>query len=306
MLNYPSPNPTILAAQRRQIAAETIMGVLAAEGLQVQINPGDLLIRPTLIWPATEIRGPISEAIYGNIFPVEPAGDFFHYTKLPVFESIVSTGEFRLYSLRKRMQLAWEGEFFTFAGLQGWRGYLDERQHLQLPEDQKSGADLFYTSLTRLTAGNEAYMWDEFADEGRGVRLRLRIGTGGRKDQLRAIQYHRPIEQTLLQTINQALAVDQLPPLLPEASYRMSAYSLPKFLDDETEVRLLHMHSRGQIDTRQNDGSWDYWPVQIGAPNQVADISLIGVEAGPDADLDKVRKIIQASAFAGVVPIQAP
>jgi hypothetical protein len=256
MLNYPSPNPTILADQQRRIAAETIMGVLAAEGLQVPINPGDLQIRSELIWPATEIRGQLSEAIYGKIFPVEPAGDFFHYTGLPVFESIASNGEFRLYSLRKRMQDPWEGEFFTLAGLQGWRGYLDEPQ--QLPEDQKSGADLFYSSLTRLTAGNEADMWDRFGDEGRGVRLRFQIETGGRIGQLRAIQYHRPNERTLLQTINQALAVDQLPPLLPQASYRMSAYSLPRFLDDETEVRLLHMHSRGQLDGRQNDGNWDY------------------------------------------------
>jgi hypothetical protein len=303
MLNYPSPIPAILADQRRRIAAETIMGVLAAEGLQVSINPGDLQVRPELIWPATEIRGPLSEAIYGKIFPVEPAGDFFHYTGLPVFQSIATTGEFRLYSLRKRMQDPWEGEFFTFAELQGWRGYLDESH--QLPEEQKSGADLFYSSLTRLTAGNEADMWDRFGEAGRGVRLRFRIGTGGRIGQLRAIQYHRPIEQTLLQTINQALAVDQLPPLLPQASYRMSAYSLPEFLNDEIEVRLLHMHSRGQVGASKNDGDWDYWPVRIGAPNQVADISLVGIEAGPAADLDEIRKITQASAFAGTVPIQA-
>jgi hypothetical protein len=65
------------------------------------------------------------------------------------------------------------------------------------------------------------------------------------------------------------------------------------------------MHSRGQVDARQNDGNWDYWPVRIGAPNQVADISLVGIEAGPAADLDEIRKITQASAFAGTVPIQA-
>jgi hypothetical protein len=87
------------------------------------------------------------------------------------------------------MQHAWEGEFFTFARLQGWRGFLDEPQNL--PEAQKSGADLFYTSLTRLTARNEAYMWDEFADQGQGVRLRFRVATTGRMGQLRAIQYHR-------------------------------------------------------------------------------------------------------------------
>ena len=304
MLNYPSSNPVIFADQRRRIAAEIIMGVLAADGHQVQIDPGNLRIRPRLIWLDTVIRRQVSEAIYGKIFPVEPAGEFFHYTKLPVFENIATTGEFRLYSLRRRMKLAWEGEFFTFARLQGWRGFLDEPQNL--PEAKKSGADLFYTSLTRLTAGNEAYMWDEFADDGHGVRLRFRVGTTGRMGQLRAIQYHRPNEQTLLHTINQALAVEQLPPLLPQSSYRLSAFSLPNYLDDETEVRLLHMHLRGQPDDRRKDGTWDYWPIQVGGQNQITDFSLVGIEAGPNADLDEVRKITQASGFAGIVPTRAP
>jgi hypothetical protein len=304
MLNYPSSNPVILADQRRRIAADIIMGVLAADGQQIRINPGNLRIRPDLIWLDTEIRLQLSEAIYGKIFPVEPAGDFFHYTKLPVFENIVAKREFRLYSLRRRMQNPWEGEFFTFARLQGWRGFLDEPQNL--PEDRKSGAELFYTSLTRLTAGNEAYMWDEFGDHGHGVRLRFRVGTAGRMGQLRAIQYHRPNEQTLLQTINQALAVEQLPPLLPQSSYRLSAFSLPNALDDETEVRLLHMHLRNQKDDRLNDGIWDYWPIQIGSQNQISDFSLEGIEVGPNADLDKIQKITQASTFAGIIPTRAP
>lgn len=304
MLNYPSPNPTILADQRRRLAAQVIVGVLAAHGLAVKIDPWEVRIGPKNIWLHTRARRQVSEAIYGQIFPREPDGEFLHYTRMAVFENIVDTGEFRLYSLRKRMQIPAEGEFFTFAELLGWRGYRDEPQDLE--DRRKNGGDLFYSSFTRPGAQNEGDLWRDFGEDGRGVRLRFRLNTYGRTGQIRAIQYHSTAAQTLLQTINQALDVETLPPLLPASSYRMSAFSLPDDLDYETEVRLLHMHVRGQPNASRPDGKFDYWPIRIDTPNDIAELSLMGIEAGPHADLDSIRKIVQSSSFARITPVRVP
>src|SRR5690348_17220714 len=103
LLGYPSENPTILAQQRRQLAAYVIQDILAAADRPVAINAGAVRIRRGLIFFDTRVRRALSKAIYGLTFPRVRRGKFFHYTGVEAFTEMAKSGELRLYSLRKRM-----------------------------------------------------------------------------------------------------------------------------------------------------------------------------------------------------------
>lgn len=294
MLGYPSPNPVIRADQERRIAASTIMKILAEAGRSVEINPGELRIGDRLIYCDTRVRHLLAEAIYGATFPRAADGEFFHNTGVEGFRGIAQSRELRLFTLRRRMGNPFEGELYNLATLEGWRGADVEAEY---PEKQRPGTDLFYASLTKAAA--DAGLWD-FGP----VRLRLRVDTNGRMGQLRTVQYHAADHVTLLGLINRALAANGHPPILPQTSLRMSALSLPTWLRNETEVRLLHMHLRGQSDDRRNDGEWDYWPVPIGGPSDIADVSLIGIEVNTDEAFQEVQQVLENSPLVSVVPIR--
>jgi hypothetical protein len=63
---------------------------------------------------------------------------------------------------------------------------------------------------------------------------------------------------------------------------------------------LLFKHHQGVPDERQNDDPVQFWAVPIDQENNIASIKLTGIEAGPQADLGRIRKTTQASAFARV------
>jgi hypothetical protein len=293
LLGYPSENPTILLQQRRQLAAYVIQDILVAADRRVAINAGSVHIRDRLIFFDTDVRRALSEAIYGRTFPRVGAGEFFHHTGVKKFAGIAQSGELRLYSLRKRMGIPFEGELLNLARLEGWHGLEAANDDVANPEPP--GSNLFYTSLT--SAGN---LWS-FGS----VRLRLRVDTIGKMAQLREVQYHAAGDVTLLGRINAALASEGLPPILPESSYRMAAYSVPDWLRGETETRLLHLHLDGQQDRRRSDGEFDYWPVRLGIANDVADITLTGIEVNSEEVLAKVRKALANTPWSSIAPTLA-
>ena len=186
LLRYPSENPTILAQQRRQLAAYDIQDALAADDRPVAINAGSIHIRDRLISFDTDVRRALSEAIYGRMFPRVEAGEFFHHTSVEAFAGIAESGELRLYSLRKRMGNPIEGELLNLARLEGWDGLEAANDDTTNPDPP--GSNLFYTSLT--SAGN---LWS-FGS----VRLRLRVDTIGKMAHLREVQYHAAGDVTLL------------------------------------------------------------------------------------------------------------
>ena len=43
-----------------------------------------------------------------------------------------------------------------------------------------------------------------------------------------------------------------------------------------------------------------------GQVNDIASVTLLGIEAGPNADMAEIRRIVAGSAFSGMNPTQAP
>lgn len=254
------------------------------------INAGAVHIRDRLIFFDTRVRRALSKAIYGLTFPRIRRGKLFHYTGVEAFTEIAKSGKLRLYSFRKRMGNPFEGELLNLARLEGWHGLdvaNDDPANLHPP-----GANLFYTSLT--TAGK---LWD-FGS----VRLRLHVNTSGKMAQLREVQYHASGDVTLLGKINKALANEGFPPILPESSYRMAAYSVPDWLRGETETRLLYLHLDHKRGRPVNDGEFDYWPVRLGITNDVSDVTLTSIQVNSQDALDQVRKAMVGTSLNSIVP----
>jgi len=115
----------------------------------------------------TSCEGTLSESLIDHHFPrITGEIEVAHFTKPEFFESIISSGELRLYSILKRLN---EQEFKPFAESHGLTGYLDEKDgesyYILLMRD------LYYTSFSRLDNSDENFMWNIFAERGTGVKI---------------------------------------------------------------------------------------------------------------------------------------
>jgi hypothetical protein len=285
----------ILARLRKQDEAVRILKtVLGGHGIHAAIDRNDIHVREKYICEITGNQSRISNIIYDHIFPKQTAVEVFHYTTSDGFKGIINTGELRLYSLKKRINDDC-GELDSFAEKHGFEGYLDDTKGVAFFKTLSE--NLFYTSLTRIDATNEAMMWDTFGGNGSGVRLKLRISVQqGQRGDLRRIQYETP-GRTLLNQIDEALRAACLPPFVPWTTSRVGAFFLPGYLDDESEARLLVKHYDGAPDDRRTDGSFQFWPVPIDTANDVAQVHLSEVRLGASSDRADLKMALAASGF---------
>jgi hypothetical protein len=284
--------------RRRRTAAGIIEKALADAGHQTTVDPNILIVRPSRVFEITGNKGVLSNQICDLMYPHQPVGEFFHYSGMKGFKGIIGHGALRLTHLTKRMFGG--GEILTHALQHGWDGYRDYADTL--------AKDIFYTSFTPTDSTNEREMWRDFGDRGRGVRLRLRVEIDRARPQrgeLRAIKYLAG-EKTLLNRINDDLAAAGLPAFLPWKASKIGAFGLPGALHRESEVRLLLKYYQGAADLRKKDGTREYWEVPINQDNDIAQVTLLAVEAGPDAVLDVVREAAEASPLAKIQVVRAP
>lgn len=246
------------------------------------------------------------------MYPHEPGGEFFHYTGLRAFEGVAGNGVLWLAHLLKRID---EDEISTHAGQHGYTGYTDESKRSAYVKTLAK--DLFYMSVTPTTATNEGGMWTGFAEGGTGARLRLRIEVdqGRQHGELRRIQYLTLGTKTLLNRINDDLIAVGFPEFLPWTTSKIGAFCLPEGdYGDEYEVRLLYKFHQDVVahpgkdsrDLREDNGLFEYWKLPLGQVNDIASVTLLGIEAGPNADMAEIRRIVAGSAFSGMNPTQAP
>ncbi len=109
----------------------------------------------------------LSRLVIESTFPAIGTESVSHYTKFPVFDSILRTREFRLYSILKRFK---EDELTSFFAS---FGYDPNAASARRDECEAEARDLFYASFTQLKDSPE--LWDLFGDKGMGVRLDFRV-----------------------------------------------------------------------------------------------------------------------------------
>ncbi|GAB9109827.1 hypothetical protein [Bradyrhizobium diazoefficiens] len=283
--------------ERPQFAAAMIACTLRGAGQEIPIDPNRLTVGPKGIHETTGSRV-LSDHVCDLMHPHVAGGDYFHYTGRQGLAGIMQSGVLRLSQLSKRIG---EHEIRGYAQQHDWTGF-------QGHYAEKLAEDLFYTSVTRTDAPNEAAMWNsEFADYGQGARLRLRIDVDRTRHhaELRAMRYLDG-NQTLLNQINADLAAVEFPPFLPWTASKIGAFGLPDGYQGEYEHRLLFKHHPGAPVTRGKDGRWEFLEVPFGKDNVFAAVNLVAVEAGPLADLAEIETIVGASVLAGTPVRQAP
>jgi hypothetical protein len=291
--------------RRRRTAAGIIQKALADDGHQTTVDPNTLIVRPKGVFEITANKGALADQIWDLMYPHAPVGEFFHYSDMAGFKGIIGDGLLRLTYLTKRM--AEDTELRTHARRHRWRGYLDTSAGPDYADTLAK--DIFYTSFTPTNSKNEREMWRDFGGHSRGVRLRLQVEVDRarpHRGELRAIKYLTG-EKTLLNRINDDLAAAGLPEFLPWKASKIGAFGLPSgSLDVESEIRLLVKHHQGAPDIRKTDGAREFLEVPINQDNDIATVTLLGIEAGPDAAVDVILKAAEGSSFANIPVVRAP
>jgi hypothetical protein len=242
----------------------------------------------------------LAEAVLGMDFPRE-AGPIAldHYTSLAGLKAIAASAQLRLHPVTKRLH---EDEFTTFAREHDLQGYFDDdgRGEKVLEELAK---DLFYISLARPGNPNEPDLWSVFANDGRGVRLRLRLTPKAPAD-LRRMGYQTG-SPTALKRINDALLAQEGLIYTPWTISRICAFYLPIGYREEHEVRLMVKRHVGGPDYTTKGGPWDVWPIALAAPgtttgDEWCEIELVEVTAGARCTLAAVQNALADTIFSAV------
>src|ERR1700730_5752783 len=95
--------PIFDVIERRKKVGKIFKRALAQYGLDHLFDELKLNIRNDRITELSHCRQ-LSDALLTAMFPKETIpSELFHYTKMPLLQSIASSGELRLYSVRKRI-----------------------------------------------------------------------------------------------------------------------------------------------------------------------------------------------------------
>lgn len=290
--------PIMQLTEKRKKIADILIACMIPHGQKSAVVETELNISNNVIVENTGNQQKLSSAVLDTMFPRYAAPcELSHYTPMKSLQSIAASNELRLYSVRKRIG---QGELDTFAKKHQLNGYLDSSKGEEFYKELSD--DLFYTSFAGLTPQDEPQMWNVFANVGQGVRIQFRLTP--KHAELRSIQYARPAH-TLLNEINEKLVVANEPPFVPWTLSRIGAFYLPSSLAIEDEVRLLLKRHQGGRNDAQNDGTYEYWPIPIGADNDVCRIDAVSITVGPNASQADTEAAVRGTTFESTLIIQS-
>lgn len=238
-----------------------------------------------IVTEAQDGEAPLSEAIMDYCFPRSDTNlEYAHYTPFSTLQSLVASGEWRLYWVFKRIT---EAEFTTFSDDHGLDGYFDTDPMTGNPIYEDLCRDLFYTSLTQFPSANEANMWETFGEQGHGVRLIFRVNPVLNCSQFRPVRYKNQNSQTIVQDLSETARTQLHRRLVLMGISRIGAFYLPPDFTGEQESRLLV--KRFQLPAGvpnpwagiRNDGPHQYLPIPLNQDNEFCRIDLVRVDPGP-------------------------
>jgi hypothetical protein len=232
----------------------------------------------------------LSDTVLNRMFPLwkEPI-ELEHFTTFAGFTGIISTGQLRLYWVRKRLS---DHELQSFASDHRLHGYISgpSPYYVELSEQ------LFFCSMTQPQSGDDQRLWDNFGEKQRGVRLRFRVTS--KAADLRPI-YYGGAKRTLLSELNHKLETKTRRIFLPSSISKIGAFYLPLGFKDEAEVRLL-LRKTPHVNGWGVDGVNEYCAVPINQPNPICVLDLASVAPGQNADRTEIKNLMMTSRFASV------
>jgi hypothetical protein len=243
----------------RQLAAD-IDGILRGHGVTLDIGVGDFTPTDRLVTDFGKSNTRLSDAIVQAIWPRVHEGTFVHYTRRKCAESIIASGNFRLYELFKRVSQGEMVDFFQHHGFQGYLQMVNGR-----PVYHDAMRKLFYASFTNscLDDHEERNMWEEFAPSAQDVRLVFDVMA--ENPDFRRVRYV-PRKGPGVPLIDQLQARVRMfggREFLFRGVTRVAAFYLRGTYSEENETRLLHARY-GEIQSEVHcDGTYRYVELPI-------------------------------------------
>jgi hypothetical protein len=301
MLQKKDSAPPILQRTQKIDAAHAVFRTVLGSATPDGVFQGRQLIivnQHKLLVEFTGNKQRLAEAVLGADFPrVKGPIELEHYTTVPSLKEIARSRQLHLRSLVNNLGL---GEFESFATDHALDGYFAQRgKGLRVFEELSS--DLYFLSMTKPKNPDEAELWNNFANEGKGVCLQLRVTPRPASD-LRDMGYKS--SSTALKKINNGLKAQDLV-YVPWGISRICAFYLPNGFQFEREIRLLIKKHKGGIDQTVDIDGQKHWPISLAAAGSRtgdlwADIELVGVRRGSRCKEDAVKAVLQGSPFENV------
>lgn len=270
-----------MAKSRAQMLAD----LQAAINHHPEIGPVDLeRLRFTedVVMEAADGDAPLSDAILNACFPRADTNlEYVHYSRFETLESVVATGQWRLYWVFKRI---FEDEYRPFCEEHNLTGYLALDPATGRPEYESMCRDLFYTSFTGHPALNENQMWNAFGNGGDGVRFVFRVHPVANRAHFRPIRYQHALLKTIIHELQDSALNGFGRHLILKGISRIGAFYLPMHFGGEEEFRILikRFHELpAALWNVQNDGHHEYLPIPLNQNNDLCRIDLVRVDAGP-------------------------
>lgn len=236
-----------------------------------------------------------SDALWEACFPVQPAGVYYHHTKLHRFRAILESGSIWLRPVSKYV-CAFD-EMTKFAEAFELDGYMERRSDGTRMIDELA-EDLFILCLTSGPA--RGVHWDEFGP----IRLALEVVPRFAEVELRKVAYaldHLNLPRHPLRIL-QRIAKERIERSLTAWKVsRMGPFYLPFVYKGEAETRLVVKQFPEGIPLPTIDvPEGKALPITIGGEDRFVQIWLRAVEVRRKSQLESVREVLDRCALSGV------
>jgi len=235
---------------------DCINSILFKHGISDPIDFSNITVTNKTVTDSVKENQKLSNLIVDAIWPPIDDLTVYHYTSKEAAESILNSGEFRLYSLLKRFD---EGEIKAFCENHGLKGYLDQDENGEPTYKSLIMSNMFYASFTdiNLTTEQEGYFWRVFAPVD-GVRLKLTVTASN--PNFRKMVYEKtkgtplPLLNELTKEVKDLFSRE----LVLSGVSRLCAFYLAKDFDIENEYRALYRSWEGFGPSPKSDGKHQY------------------------------------------------
>lgn len=257
---------------------------------ELDFTPGD-----QCIFTAPNARGELlADKLFELYSPKTSSGVYSHYISFDGFQQVISSGKLRFYSTKKRKSI---GEFVPFCEEMGLDGYWRLNNINQaIGEYPILMDDLYYKSFVSSPDDKSGYLWETFADGGRGVRLAIQIDVHPDYPDFRNMAYQGSVGLLVLKRLMNAFREARCH-FIPSGISRMPAFCQLEKYSIQNECRLIakrhaEVHDcfpfKVEYDEYNQCNFFDY---SLTEPTcNLFKLKLIGIEAGPYCSDENQKK----------------
>lgn len=246
----------------QQSLVEDINSILTSYGINRPIDLSNITITNKMVTDLVKQDQALSNSVVDAIWPSIDALTVYHYTSKDGAESILNSGEFRLYSLLKRFT---EGEIKSFCDNHKLNGYLEADDNGEPRYKSLIMGNMYYASFTdiNLTSNQEKYFWRTFAPVD-GVRLKLEVIASNPNFRRMVYEKTKGKPLPLLNELSKKIKSSYNREFVLAGISRLCAFYLAKDFDVENEYRAYYRSWDGFGPAPKTDGKHQYIGVPLG------------------------------------------